>query len=112
MSHILSIYQKMGDIAHQIERLEEKKRTKRFNGTMTIGGGRITNEIDCDRMIEFNWQRMWALESFLTMTPHEVRKVKDSMFSEMCSDCRLLEGIPCERDFLSYSVYKTLEVIV
>lgn len=109
--HRLSIYQKIGDIAKQIEALENKKQTNEYR-TYVINLGQIEGKENIDQVIQFHWKRIGFLESLLNKSRFQLRKEEDKLYDNLCKDCRLSEGVPCEEDFLTYNLYKLFEVII
>ncbi len=100
--HILSIYQKMGDISKQIETLEIKKENKKFSKIYGIVGIAITNHEEMSQIIDYQWSRIRFLESLLVKTRHQIKEEKESIFRLLCNDCRInKEGIPCKEDFFN-----------
>jgi len=109
--HRLSCYQKIGDIAMQIESLENKIEREDFRPSVTFPGIILDTREDIKRMIYFHWDRINFLNILVNLDRKKVIEEFDNIKEKLCEDCSNDKG-PCEEDFFNYSLYKLLEVVL
>ncbi len=86
----LAIYQKIGDIAMQIEAIENN--ITKFHNNMDFSCN------DNEMLIIFHWDRLHLLESMLHTPIKDIMHYIEQL--NLCSQC--LQDIPCEIEFTKY----------
>lgn len=107
-NYTLSIYQKLGDIAKQIETLENVDPDKSIHGV----GYTIETPEDLQNMINFHWVRIRFLEELLQKTRDEILQEKKNISERLCSDCKKNSNTGCREDFFNYCFDSLIEAIL
>jgi len=109
---LVNIYQKIGNIAQQIQSLRELNLEKPQN---LVGGVRIENQAELDRLIEYQWSRLNFLKS---LPSHELfpnlQFIRDSISVEIksCNECHPDNKIHvCEQHFFINSYISLIELV-
>ena len=108
-NHTLSIYQKIGDIARQIESLEEKFNSDKPSITQGIGGIEVSGKDELKNMIEFQWIRLKFLKNILGKSDSEMHKERMIIESGRCNDCMNEQNLGCKEDFFNNCFLKLIE---
>jgi len=111
MKKILQMYWKMGDIAHQIDVLEDKVRYGKYN-IKVIGGAILTTEEDMRYMVELQWDRIRALEDAISKTEESTKSYVQDLRDSMCKECNMNDNNPCQKDYVKMTLYKTLKEVI
>jgi len=106
--HKLSIYQKIGDIAKQIETLKNINPDKPVHGI----GYTIETPEDLQNMINFHWVRIRFLEELLHKKRDEILQEKKNIADRLCDDCKTNSNTGCREDFFNYCFDSLIEAIL
>jgi len=114
MKKLLQIYSKMGDIARQIDNLEQRIKDGNANVKVvySVGGAILTTDKELQYMIDLGWSRIRALEDALVKTEEDIKAYMQDLKDSMCTECNMDPKEGCQRDFPIMSLYKTLEGII
>jgi len=111
MKKILQMYANMGDIAEQIDSLEDKMRYKKYK-IKGVGGALLMNDEDIRYMIELQWARIRALENAILNSEEDTRSYVQDLRDSMCKECNMNNEIPCQKDYAVMTLYKTLKEVI
>jgi len=111
MKKILQMYANMGDIAGQIDVLEDKIRFKKYN-TLGVGGAILKTEEDIRYMIDLQWTRIRALEQAILNSEEDTKSYLEDLRDSMCNECIMNEETPCQKDYSIMTLYKTLQEVI
>jgi len=111
MKNILQMYWKMGDIAHQIDVLEDKIKNGKYN-TKCVGGAILSTEEDIRYMIELQWTRIRSLEDAILKTEESTKSYVQDLRDSMCKECNMNDNNSCKKDYVKMTLYKTLKEVI
>jgi len=111
MKKILQMYANMGNIARQIDDLENKIKYKKYNVT-GLGGAILKTEEDVRYMIDLQWARIRVLEHAILNSENDTRSYVEDLRDSMCTECIMNPEKPCQKDYSIMTLYKTLQEVI
>jgi len=114
MKKITQIYSKMGDLARQIDNLEQKIKdgNAHVKVVYSVGGVMLTTDKEIQYMIDLEWARIRDLEDVLVKSEKETRLYMQDLRDSMCKECNMNLKEGCQTDFLIVTLYKTLQEVL
>jgi len=114
MKKILQMYANMGDIAGQIDNLEQKIKDGNYHVKViySVGGAILTTDKELQYMIDLGWTRIKALEDALVKPEEDTKAYVQDLRDSMCKECNMNLDKGCQRDFSIMTLYKTLQEVI